>query len=171
MKGDLEVPTAATTASDPPATPGASSAEGQIFTLLDLLQLGSGCNPNWKGDGMCDLACNNAENNYDSMLPSTSLDFARCSRVFVSHFCCASFATGDDCEDLNDQSSCEYTNDGECDEVEWCAPGTDRDDCCVRTGSTWRVRTWTAAEMCGCPEDRVQDRVLGKAVSAAAVCP
>ena len=100
----------------------------------------------WNLD-MCDLACNTAEEDFDDH----------------------------DCDEVNAGTVCEYTRDGECDEVEWCAAGTDTADCCVSTdtGTDFvnQVRVWTAENMCNCPEDRVQGRKLGQPVSTEAVCP
>ena len=152
---NFAVPTAAT--ASPPVTISAPTPEGQVFSLLDLLQLGSGCNPEWKSDGTCDLACNTAEEGFDS----------------------------GDCDAINAGTACEYTDDGECDEITWCAAGTDTADCCAadtgRADFISRVKVWLPNDgatgnqrhdpyMCNCPEDRVQGRVLGKPISAGADC-
>ena len=71
-------------------------------------------------------------------------------------------AEGTDEEDCIAEAGCAWPEDGVCDEIDVCPAGTDTVDCCDENG----VKVWTADDLI-----YGRNRVIGERVSVHAVCP
>ena len=120
---------------------------------------------------MCDLACNNQTDGCDcrEVVPGEQVGDLSCHGQWISGRCCDCMLSSD-CVHPGavstpppSTSRCEYANDGECDEAEYCMPGTDTADCCM-DNVPGQVKVYPA----GC---QVEGCVPGKPVSMTAQCP